>query len=46
MTKMRLLVVTALLTSTLAGCIVHRARPCRTECWWSHGRRVCEKRCN
>jgi hypothetical protein len=45
MTKIRMLVVAALLAST-ASCIVHTARPCRTECWWSHGRKVCEKRCN
>jgi hypothetical protein len=44
MSKIRLLVVAALLAST-ASCVVREARPCRTECWWSHGRRVCEKRC-
>jgi hypothetical protein len=46
MTKIRMIVVAALLASTAAGCIVRTARPCRTECWWSHGQRVCEKRCN
>ena len=45
MTKIRLFVVAALLASSVTGCIVRTARPCRTECYWSHGHRVCEKRC-
>jgi hypothetical protein len=45
MQKIRLIVVAALLTATAAGCIVRTARPCRTECWWQHGHRVCAKRC-
>ena len=44
MKKKRLIVVAALLVSTLAGCFV-ASRPCRTECFWDHGRRICEKRC-
>jgi hypothetical protein len=45
MTKTRLIAVAALLAATLTGCIIRTARPCRTECWWSHGRQVCERRC-
>jgi hypothetical protein len=40
----RFTVVAALLAGTLAGCIV-RPPACRTDCWWSHGQRVCERRC-
>jgi hypothetical protein len=46
MNKTRLFVVTALLAATISGCIVRTARPCRTECWWDHGRKICERRCN
>jgi hypothetical protein len=46
MNKSRLIVVAALLAATLTGCIIHtRTRPCRNECWWSHGRQICERRC-
>jgi hypothetical protein len=45
MTKTRVFVVATLLAATLSGCWFRAARPCRTECWWDHGRRVCEKRC-
>jgi hypothetical protein len=46
MSKTRLVVVAALLASILTSCFVEtRARPCRTDCWWEHGRRVCERRC-
>jgi hypothetical protein len=41
----RLIAVAALLAATLTGCIIRTARPCRTECWWSHGRQICERRC-
>jgi hypothetical protein len=44
MTKTRLLVVAALLAGLATSCIV-AARPCRTDCWWDHGRRVCERHC-
>ena len=40
----RLIAVAALLAATLTGCII-RTRPCRNECWWSHGRQICERRC-
>jgi hypothetical protein len=40
----RITIIAAVLASTLGGCIV-RTRPCHNECWWSHGRRVCERRC-
>ncbi|MCX5748550.1 MAG: hypothetical protein NT062_39380 [Proteobacteria bacterium] len=46
MTNVRRLVVTTLLASFLGGCIVHTRRPCRTECFWQNGRKICEKRCN
>ena len=36
--------IAALSIGTLAGCIV-RTAPCHTECWWDHGRKVCERRC-
>jgi len=45
MKKLHLVVVAALLAATAAGCIVRTARPCRTECWWEHGQRVCARRC-
>jgi hypothetical protein len=41
----RLITVAALLAAALTGCIIRTARPCRTECWWSHGRQICERRC-
>jgi hypothetical protein len=44
MSKTRLALVAVLLAATAAGCIV-RARPCRTDCWWSNGRQICERRC-
>ncbi len=31
--------------ATLAGCFWY-GRPCHNECWWDHGRRLCERRCN
>jgi hypothetical protein len=37
--------ILALLASMFAGCVVRERRPCRMECWWSHGRQVCETRC-
>ncbi len=40
----RFTVVAALIAGTLAGCII-RTPPCRTECWWHHGQRFCERRC-
>jgi hypothetical protein len=46
MTKTRLFAAAILLAATVSGCIVRTRRPCHTECWWDHGRRVCEKRCN
>jgi hypothetical protein len=45
MNKTRIFVVAALLAATITGCIVRTSRPCRTECWWDHGQRVCERRC-
>jgi hypothetical protein len=43
--KMRLLGLAALI-GLCSSCFVEtRPRPCRTDCWWEHGRRVCEKRC-
>jgi entry exclusion lipoprotein TrbK len=40
------LIITALLASLLTGCFVEtRPRPCHTDCWWEHGRRICERRC-
>jgi len=39
----RLLVV--LVIAAIAGCVVRDGRPCRTDCWWDHGRKVCERRC-
>lgn len=44
MKKKQMIVVAALLVSTLTGCFFY-SRPCRTECFWDHGRRICEKRC-
>jgi hypothetical protein len=43
--KKRMIVVAALLASTIAGCIFYD-HPCRTECFWDHGRRICERRCH
>jgi len=46
MKTVKILVVAALLGSFATSCFVEtRPRPCRTDCWWEHGRRVCEKRC-
>lgn len=42
----RFTVVAALIAGTLAGCIIRTPAPCRTECWWHHGQRVCERRCS
>ena len=44
MSKTKIAVVVALVASTLTGCFFY-SRPCHTECWWDHGRRVCERRC-
>jgi hypothetical protein len=42
----RIAIIAAVLASTLGGCIVPvRPAPCHRECWWSHGHRVCERRC-
>ena len=30
----------------ISGCIIHTRSRCRTDCYWSHGRKVCEQRCN
>jgi hypothetical protein len=46
MSKTKMFVAIALLAGTIAGCIVRTGRPCRTDCWWDHGRRLCERRCN
>jgi hypothetical protein len=40
----RIILVAAVLSGTLAGCII-RTPPCHNNCWWSHGQRVCERRC-
>ncbi len=46
MTRSRLFVVGTLIAAFATSCFVEtRPRPCRTDCWWEHGRRVCEKRC-
>lgn len=46
MRKLALFVLMALIAGTLVGCVVRtRGRPCRTDCWWDHGRRVCQNRC-
>lgn len=45
MSKIRLVAVAALLAATLTGCLVRAAAPCHTDCWWSHGHRVCARRC-
>jgi hypothetical protein len=45
MKNFRLVVVLALLAGSLSSCIVHTRPACRTDCWWDHGRRVCERRC-
>ncbi|HEX7701510.1 MAG TPA: hypothetical protein VF403_12325 [Kofleriaceae bacterium] len=46
MRKTRLFVVAALCAGFVTACFVEtRPRPCHTDCWWDHGRRVCEKRC-
>ncbi|MBL0218811.1 MAG: hypothetical protein IPQ07_33665 [Myxococcales bacterium] len=46
MRKIALFLMLTMVAATLAGCFVRaRNRPCRTDCWWEHGRRVCDKRC-
>jgi hypothetical protein len=40
----RLSIIAALLAATVTGCIVHTA-PCYHDCGWSHGHRVCARRC-
>jgi len=46
MSKARLFIVAALIATFGTSCFVEtRPRPCHTDCWWDHGRRVCEKRC-
>jgi len=44
MAKGKLLVVAALVMTTLGGCFFW-SRPCRDDCYWDHGRRVCNHRC-
>jgi hypothetical protein len=39
------MLVLAVLAGIAAGCIVRTGRPCRTDCWWEHGRKVCDRRC-
>ena len=42
MSKLRTFAVAAVLAGLVAGCFVEtRHRPCRTDCWWDHGRRIC-----
>jgi hypothetical protein len=42
----RLSIIAAVLAATVTGCIVHTApAPCYHDCWWSHGHRVCARRC-
>jgi hypothetical protein len=44
--RARWIAAAVLLVSLGTGCFVEtRHRPCRTDCWWDHGRRICEKRC-
>jgi hypothetical protein len=40
----RISIIAAVLAATISGCII-RTPPCHHECWWSHGQRVCERRC-
>jgi hypothetical protein len=46
MRKAKLLVGATLIAGLISGCIIRSHRPCRTDCWWDHGRKVCERRCN
>jgi hypothetical protein len=46
MKKLRWIAALAVLAGTLSSCIVHTGPRCHTDCWWDHGRRVCERRCN
>jgi hypothetical protein len=44
--KPRFVAMAVLIASFATGCFVEtRHRPCRTDCWWENGRRICEKRC-
>ena len=45
MQKLKWLVAGTLIAGFISGCIVHTRRACHDECWWDHGRRVCERRC-
>jgi hypothetical protein len=44
MKLIRIAAVAAVLAGTVSGCII-RTPPCHHDCWWSHGRRICERRC-
>ena len=46
MSKLKIFAAITLLAGTIAGCVVRTGRPCHTDCWWDHGRRLCERRCN
>ena len=46
MTRLQTGLIGVLLATLATSCFVEtRPRPCHTDCWWEHGRRVCEKRC-
>lgn len=52
MKVLRITLLATVLASALGGCIVRPVpvrtavrAPCHSECWWSHGHRVCERRC-
>jgi hypothetical protein len=45
MSKTRWFIVAALIGGTLAGCFISPGPVCRTDCWWDHGRKICERRC-
>jgi len=45
MKNLKLLAALAVLAGILSSCVVRTAPVCRTDCWWDHGRRVCERRC-
>jgi hypothetical protein len=43
--KLGLVLVLSVTGSFLGGCYVRTARPCRTECHWHRGHKVCDRVC-
>jgi len=45
MKKTSAVLLVTMIAGFIGGCVVRTGPVCRNECWWDHGRRVCERRC-